>query len=277
MKERGQVVLPKDKRSAAMVPSIAPLRTRSTERHPTLTLVIDVGASGIKATVLNELGHPVGKRFRHETPSSGMPGEVMDTIVSLSKHFASFDRVAVGFPGVVIDGIVKQAPNLSPDWQDFNIAEILKTRLKKPVRVANDADVQGFGSIAGTGVELVLTLGTGVGTALFVNGHLVPNVEIGKSKLRNEALQKSGKKKWNQRLSKFVRRLEETFHFTRLYIGGGNSRQVDVSRLPANVTIVSNVNGLAGGIALWRDTSRPPEHSPLPNPALQRRAHRRQC
>ncbi len=258
-----------------MVPSIAPLRKQSSEPRPTLTLVVDIGASRIKATVLNDLGHPVGKRVRRETPSSGMPGEVMDTIVSLSKHFTSFDRVAVGFPGVVVDGIVKQAPNLSPEWRDFNIAEILKTRLKRPVRVANDADVQGFGAIAGTGVEFVVTLGTGVGTALFVNGHLVPNVEIGKSKLRNDVLQKSGKKKWNQRLAKFVRRLEDIFHFTRLYIGGGNSRQVDVSRLPANVTIVSNLNGLAGGIALWRDASVPSgEYSSSPSPAPQRPAHR---
>ena len=182
-----------------------------------------------------------------------MPAQVMDTIISLSKHFESCHRAAVGFPGVIVNGIVKQAPTLAPDWQDFNIAEVLQARLKKPVRVANDADVQGFGAIAGTGVELVVTLGTGVGTSLFVDGHLVPNLEIGKPKLRNEAFQKAGKKKWNRRLAKFIRRLEEVFHFTRLYIGGGNSREVDISLLPANVTIVSNLNGLAGGIALWRD------------------------
>jgi polyphosphate glucokinase len=125
--------------------------------------------------------------------------------------------------------------------------------LKKPVRVANDADVQGFGAISGAGVELVVTLGTGVGTSLFVDGRLVPNLEIGKDKLRNSALQKVGKKKWNKRLIKFIKRLEEIFHFTKLYIGGGNSREVDVSLLPPHVTIVSNLNGLIGGIALWRD------------------------
>lgn len=218
-----------------------------------LTLVVDVGATGIKAAVVNELGDLVGERVRRDTPSSGMPGEVMDTIVALTKNLGSFDRVAVGFPGIIVDGIVQQAPNLATEWKDFNFAEVLQARLKKPVRVANDADVQGFGAIAGKGVELVVTLGTGVGTALFTDGHLVPNAEFGKAKLRNEMLQKEGKKKWNRRLSKFIRRLEEKFHFTRLYIGGGNSRNVDISLLPSNVTIVSNLNGLVGGIALWRD------------------------
>ena len=244
----------KDKRSQGTVSPLAKRRHRTVaEPRPTLTLVVDVGASGIKATLLNDLGNPVGPRVRRATPVSGMPGEVMDTIVSLAAQFEAFDRIAVGFPGVIVGGIVIQAPNLAPEWKDFNIADVLHARLKKPVRVANDADVQGFGAIAGTGVELVLTLGTGVGTALFVDGHLVPNLEIGKAKLRSAALQKVGKKRWNKRLVKFVRRLEEIFHFTRLYIGGGNSSEVDVSQLSANVTIVSNLNGLVGGIALWRE------------------------
>ena len=98
-----------------------------------------------------------------------------------------------------------------------------------------------------------MTLGTGVGTSLFIDGRLVPNLEIGKGKLRNEALQKVGKKQWNKRVAKFVRKLETVFHFSRLYIGGGNSREVDVGLLPANVTIVSNMNGLIGGVALWRN------------------------
>jgi len=219
---------------------------------------VDVGGTGIKATLVNDLGRPVGHRIRRETPPSGMPGEVMDVIVSLAKHFDAFDRIAVGFPGVVIDGIVKQAPNLAPEWQDFYIVEVLQARLNKPVRAANDADVQGFGAISGIGVEFVMTLGTGVGTSLFVDGRLVPNLEIGRNKLRNEALQKIGRKKWNKRVAKFVYKLERIFHFSKLYIGGGNSREVDVGLLPANVTIVSNMNGLIGGLGLWRYGSEKP-------------------
>ena len=217
------------------------------------TLVVDVGGSGIKATLLNDLGKSVSERLRRESPASGMPGAVMDTIIALANELEPFDRVSVGFPGVVINGIVKQAPNLAKEWQGFNIAELLHARLKKPIRVANDADVQGFGAISGTGVELVVTLGTGVGTSLFVDGRLVPNLEIGRNKLRNSALQKVGKKRWNKRLIRFIQRLDEIFHFTKLYVGGGNSKEVDVALLPANVTIISNLNGLNGGIALWRE------------------------
>lgn len=222
------------------------------------TLVVDVGGSGIKATLLNDLGKAVSDRLRRDSPHSGMPGPVIDTIVTLAKEFGDFDRVAVGFPGVVINGIVRNAPNLAKEWRGFNIAEVLQARLKKPVRVANDADVQGFGAISGTGVELVVTLGTGVGTALFVDGRLVPNLEIGRNKLRNTALQRVGKKRWNKRLVRFIKRLDKIFHFTKLYIGGGNSKEVDVSLLPPHVTIISNLNGLIGGIALWREETVPP-------------------
>ncbi len=247
---RAQAVSPTRKSSSSSL--VASRNQDRTAPAKPVTLVVDVGASGIKAVPVNELGNLAGRRIRRDTPSSGMPGELMDTIVALAEQFDSYDRVAIGFPGIVVDGIVRQAPNLAPEWKDFNLAEVLQARLGKPVRAANDADVQGFGAIAGKGVELVLTLGTGVGTALFTDGHLVPNVELGKAKLRNERLQKDGKKKWNQRLAKFVRRLEDRFHLSRLYIGGGNSREVDISLLPPNVTIVSNLNGLVGGIALWR-------------------------
>ncbi len=249
--------MPKEKsrktRSVKRSTNTANSANQNNEASLRRTLVVDVGGSGIKATVLNDLGKPLSERLRRESPASGMPGAVMDTIVSLADELKPFDRVAVGFPGVVINGIAMDAPNLAKEWQGFNIAENLHALLKKPVRVANDADVQGFGAIAGSGVELVVTLGTGVGTSLFVDGRLAPNLEIGNDKLRNSALQKVGKKRWNKRLLKFIKRLDETFHFTKMYIGGGNSKEVDVGGLPANVTLISNLNGLIGGIALWRD------------------------
>jgi polyphosphate glucokinase len=101
-----------------------------------------------------------------------------------------------------------------------------------------------------------LTLGTGVGSALFVNGTLVPNLEVGWDKLSNAALETVGKKKWNKRLLKAIERLEMLFNFDRLYLGGGNSRYVKVEKLPANVTVVSNLNGLVGGVELWREEKR---------------------
>ncbi len=94
-----------------------------------------------------------------------------------------------------------------------------------------------------------------MGSSLFVNGHLVPNVEVGRKKLSDADLQKVGKSRWNRRLTKTVKKLEKMFHYDRLYIGGGNARVVDIAGHPAHVTIVSNLNGLVGGLALWREHS----------------------
>jgi polyphosphate glucokinase len=231
----------------------------------TTTLAIDIGATGIKAILLNQLGQTTTsheKRPRALTPKPPTPGAVMDVIVGLVNQLGTYDRVSVGFPGFVRNGVVVSAPTLGKVWKGFHIAEALQGLLNKPVRAANDADVQGFGAIGGVGVELVLTLGTGVGTSLFIDGKLVPNLEIGNPKLNNRSLKRIGKKRWNKRLTKAIAKLEAIFHYDRLHIGGGNSRQVDISLLPPNVTIISNLNGLIGGIALWHGSkTQQPEPS----------------
>lgn len=229
-----------------------PLPPENTQAHkPIRTFVVDIGATGIKAMVLNEIGEPIKERKRVPTPRSGKPEDVIEAIAKLAGQVGPFHRISVGFPGVVRSGVVGGAVNLAPQWKDFNLAKALEAKFKKPIRVANDADVQGFGAISGKGVELVLTLGTGVGSSLFVDGRLVPNVEVGKAKLRDSELTRVGKKKWNRRVAKVVTRLDAMFHYDRLYIGGGNAATVDIRLLPGHVTIVSNLNGLLGGIALW--------------------------
>jgi polyphosphate glucokinase len=215
------------------------------------TLAVDIGASGIKLVVLNELGEPLTERVRIKTPEPSTPDAIISAIKSEARRQKTYDRISVGFPGVIRDGIVKAAPRLDPKWKDFHLARTLEEKLQRPVRVANDADVQGLGAISGRGVELVLTLGTGVGSSLFSNGTLVPNLEIGWHKLSKAALEKVGRKRWNRRLLKAIQQLESLFHYDRLYLGGGNSRYVKVEKLPANVTVVSNLNGLVGGVALW--------------------------
>ena len=157
------------------------------------------------------------------------------------------------------------APNLDSSWQGFELTQALSKQLGKPVRVANDADVQGYGAIQGKGVELVVTLGTGFGSALFVNGQLVPNLEIAHHPFRNNktyeqemgllAFKGMGKKKWNQRVGQAIEALESLFNYDMLYIGGGNAKKVDLA-LPDNVQLVSNVAGLLGGIAFWRDAKK---------------------
>lgn len=222
--------------------------------EPIKTLVIDIGGTGIKALVVNEVGEAIGERVRLPTPKRKTPPSVLKTVRRLAKLAGRFHRVSVGFPGTIRNGVILDAANLAPAWKHFNlIAALGKLLRKKPVRVANDADVQGYGAISGKGVELVLTLGTGVGSSLFVDGRLVPNLEVGKNRLRGSEFERLGKKIWNNRLVKVVAKLDKMFHYDRLYIGGGNSVQVDIGRLPGNVTIVSNLNGLLGGIALWHE------------------------
>jgi polyphosphate glucokinase len=112
--------------------------------------------------------------------------------------------------------------------------------------------MQGFGVISGKGVELVLTLGTGVGAALFVDGTLVPNVEAGEDNLNDRALKKVGIRCWNKRLVKHIRKLEALFNYDKLYIGGGNAKHVHIQNLPDNVTVCSNLKALIGGACMWK-------------------------
>ncbi len=223
------------------------------------TLAVDIGGSGIKVMVIDTEGNPLSDRTRLKTPQPAKPEEVIDTILTLAKS-QEFDRVSVGFPGVVQNGLIKTAVNLDDDWLNYDLATSLTQLLSKPVKVANDADIQGFGAIAGEGVELVITLGTGFGSALFVNGKLVPNLEMGhhpfrkgetyEEQLGRSAMDKEGKKKWNTRLEKAIATLDRLFNYDVLYIGGGETKNIKFD-LPDNAKIIPNISGLLGGIRLW--------------------------
>ena len=223
------------------------------------TLAVDIGGSGIKVMVLDSEGNPMSDRQRLKTPHPAKPKKVIETILTLAKQ-QEYDRVSIGFPGVVQNGTIKTAVNLHDDWLQFDLAKELTTLLTKPVKVANDADIQGFGAISGRGVELVVTLGTGFGSALFVDGRLVPNLEMGhhpfrkgetyEEQLGRAALDKHGNKKWNIRLQKAIGHLDRLFSYNVLYIGGGETKKIDFD-LPTNAKIVPNVTGLLGGIKLW--------------------------
>lgn len=234
------------------------------EKSNITTLAVDIGGSGVKVMLLNQDGTPQGDRARVETPQPAKPEPIVAAIAQLAADKGEFERVSVGFPGVVRNGVIKTAVNLDPEWIDFDLATVLADKLSKPVRVANDADIQGYGAISGRGVELVITLGTGFGSGLFVDGKLVPNLELGhhpfrkgqtyEEQLGRAALDDGGKKKWNSRLEKAIATLEHLFNYDFLYIGGGNTDRISFN-LPPNVKIVPNVTGLLGGIALWRNES----------------------
>jgi len=142
------------------------------------TLAIDVGGTGVKTILLNERGRPITERQRVDTPNPATPEAIFAALDNLVKPLGAFDRVSVGFPGVVKHGATLTAHNLDPTWIGFDLEKVLARKFRKPVRVANDAAVQGYGAIRGRGVELVITLGTGLGSSLFTSGHLVPGLEL---------------------------------------------------------------------------------------------------
>lgn len=225
------------------------------------TLCIDIGGTGIKAIVVDLDAKPLTERVRIDTPKPARPEAVLEVIDELIKQSGEFQRVSVGFPGVVMDGVTRTAPNLDPSWAGFPLAEAIAKRTGVPVRTANDCGVQGLGVIDGKGVEMVLTLGTGLGCGLYVDGKYVPNTELahhpfkkGKTyeeRVSNAERKRIGKKRWNKRVREIVETVDPIFNYRRLYLGGGNARLVDREGLPPNVTIVDNIAGLLGGIRLW--------------------------
>ncbi len=230
------------------------------------TLAIDIGGTGLKALVLGPKGKPLTERQRVETPKPATPKAVVKALTKLIKPLAPYDRVAVGFPGVVVDGVTKTAANLHEDWKDFDLARTLAKATGRPTRVINDAGVQGFGVIAGRGVEMLITLGTGMGCALFVDGKYVPNLELAHHPFRNgktyeeyvgnAARKRVGRKKWNRHVQRVVEQILPIWNPRVLYVGGGNARIIDVP-LPSNVKLTPNIAGLLGGFALWKDEPPP--------------------
>lgn len=226
-------------------------------------LAIDVGGTGLKAAILNSEGEMLTERLRVETPHPCTPDELVDALIKLCEPLAGFTCVSVGFPGVVRHGKIVTAPNLgTEELGGFDLAEMLEKRLGKPVRVINDADMQGFGAIEGKGLEMVITLGTGFGSALFMDGELAPHLEIAHLPFRKEktydqqigdkARKKVGKKEWNRRVKRAIKTLRVLTHFDKLYIGGGNADRITFE-LDPDVKIISNECGVRGGAWLWRE------------------------
>jgi polyphosphate glucokinase len=229
-------------------------------------LSIDIGGSHIKATILNNKGALQMDYDKIPTPLPANPENVVNAIKKLVKSFASYDMVSVGFPGYVKNGVIKTAPNLGSDfWKDFDLSKKLENELGKPTRVVNDADMQGLGIVSGKGLEMVITLGTGFGTALLVDGQLMPHLELAhhpfaKGKTYDDyvgerALEKEGFQKWNRRMKKVLNVLKTVINYDTLYIGGGNSDKLNF-KLDKNIKIVTNQDGIKGGSRLWLKDER---------------------
>lgn len=239
-------------------------------------LSIDIGGSSIKATVLNYKGELTMDYKKIVTPKPANPDNVIKAINTLVKDFPAYDKVSVGFPGYVRNGVVKTAPNLGNDyWKNIDFRKKLEADLGKDAQVVNDADMQGLGVVSGKGLEMVITLGTGFGTALLMDGHLLPHLEIAHhpvSKGRDyddyigdRALEKEGEKKWNRRIKKVFEILKTVFNYDYLYIGGGNSDLLDF-KLDKNMKIVTNADGIKGGARLWQVEQHTVTHTAMATP-----------
>jgi polyphosphate glucokinase len=249
----------------------------SSSEHP-FTLAIDIGGTGLKANVLDKDGHLVADRVKVPTTYPISPELMVDKLTGLARKLPKADRISAGFPGMVRRGRILTAPHfittkgpgtkvdpaLAEAWSRFDLAAALSESIGEPCRVANDADVQGSAVVRGEGLELVITLGTGFGTALFMDGRLLTHLEFAHTVFRkgetfNEQLgeptrKKIGDKRWNKRVQKAIAYMDTLTMFDHLYIGGGNGRRVnrrDLGDVLERITVVDNAAGILGGIKLW--------------------------
>jgi polyphosphate glucokinase len=210
---------------------------------------------------LDEKGTPMTERLRMLTPHPAKPDAVLDVVRKMLSSKPRFDRVSVGFPGVVIDGVVHTAANLgTPYWKGYDLEAAMEKITNAPSRVINDADLQGCGVVEGRGVELALTLGTGLGSALFVDGRLVPNLELGhqpfkkgktyEQRVSDAALKRLGKRHWTRRVREALEQISLVFNPRVIHLGGGNAQHLK-NQLPKNARLFTNVEGMTGGIRLW--------------------------
>jgi polyphosphate glucokinase len=283
---------PADPAPAAGTPASAPAPARRTAaakqpaaKHPVpvvpklvrpVTLAFDIGGTGLKGSVLDAGGKMLADRVRVATKYPCPPTAMLDALAGIAAPLPGFDRISAGFPGVVRGGKVLTAPHfvtkkgpgspVDPDllaaWNGFPLAQELEARLGKPTRIANDADLQGLEVVKGRGVEMVVTLGTGLGSALLVDGKLAPHLELAhhpfrKGETYNEqiggaALEHVGASKWRRRVREAIANFRSLVNFDHLYIGGGNSG-IMAGHIADDVTIVDNVAGILGGIKLWED------------------------
>jgi len=266
-------------------PDGVPVDASGTPRHP-LTLAVDIGGTGLKASVLSADGAMVADRVKVATTYPMPPDKLVSTLTKLVAPLPRAERAAVGFPGMVRNGLVLSAPHFSTrsgpgsavdddlfeQWSHFDLATTLTTAFGIPTKVANDADIQGAAVVTGQGLELAITLGTGFGTGLFYDGKLMPHLEVAHQPFRKgetyneqlgEAARKDiGEERWNKRVHKAIVNLRALLFFDHLYIGGGNSRRIKHDGLDDDITIVDNTAGILGGVKLWETdhvgVNRPP-------------------
>ncbi|GII98687.1 hypothetical protein Slu03_10650 [Sediminihabitans luteus] len=249
------------------------------------TLSVDCGGGSIKAGVLAASGTAHAAPVRVPTPYPLPPERLVETIAGIAAGLPRAHRVTVGMPGMIRHGVVVHTPHyvtrsgprtrvdpgLVEAWSSFDVQAALGERLGLPVLVLNDAEVHGAGVVAGTGLELVLTFGTGLGSALFDGGRLAPHLEWSHAPVRRATTydeyvgeverRRLGNALWSRRVLHVVDGLRPVFRWDRVYLGGGNSRAITptaLGRLGDDVVVVPNSAALVGGSRSWDLPGRTP-------------------
>lgn len=238
------------------------------------TLAIDCGGSGLKGSVLDDEGAMVADRVRIPTPYPMSPTTFVQVLADLAERLPPADRATIGMPGMIRHGVVIATPHyittkgpfspvdpaLARAWDHFDAQGAVARGLGIPTRVVNDAEVHGAAVVSGTGLEVMFTLGTGLGCAVFDDGVLVPKIELSRAPVRKGVIydewvgdrsrRRLGNWAWSKRVRRAVDGLRPMFLWDRLYLGGGNAKKLTVE-LGEDVTIVPNEAGISGGIRLW--------------------------
>jgi polyphosphate glucokinase len=207
-------------------------------------LGIDVGATGLKGGLIDiSTGKLIGDRFRIKTPKPSTPKAIADTFVAIANHFQWKGDIGCGFPSVLRNGIAKTAANIEKEWIGVNVDTLLSEATGCKVHSINDADAAGiaelyFGAADGQqGLTVMLTLGTGIGSAMFMDGVLIPNSELGHLKMEDDMVaekycsdgvrKKSGMTwdEYGKRLNRFLKHADRIFSPDLIILGGGGSKE----------------------------------------------------
>jgi polyphosphate glucokinase len=208
-------------------------------------LGIDVGGTGIKGSPVDiDTGSLLAERYRLLTPQGAKPSPVAEVVKNVALQFDWHAPIGCGFPAVIRNGVAESAANINQKWIGMNVAQLFSEATQCPVYVVNDADAAGLAEVtfgAGKGVHgvvMMITIGTGLGSALFIDGKLVPNTELGHievecddaESITSDVVRKQldlSWKKWAKRLDKYLCTLESLFSPDLLILGGGAVKNQD--------------------------------------------------
>ena len=241
-----------------------------------ILLGIDIGGTGIKGALVNvKTGKLTEERFRIKTPHPSKPDAIAEIIEQIAKHFDYSGPTGITFPAIVKDGVIFSATNVDESWINFDAAKLFQHQIGGPVTLVNDADAAGiaemrFGAGVGRhGVVILLTFGTGIGSAIFCDGVLLPNTELGQLKIRGKDIEHRASerirkikdmsfKKWAGIVGDFLEELEKLFSPELFLIAGGISKKADKflpylkakSQVPIEVAKMQNDAGIIGAATL---------------------------